>query len=112
MAIRTLFTELFQVAHPLVLAPMGGVSGGALAAAVSEAGGLGLVGGGSVIRAGWSANCDWWPAHRQAMGVGVITWAVGEDIVRLALSYGLRPSSCPSGIPLRSARWSGRPESG
>ena len=41
MAIRTRFTELFQVAHPLVLAPMGGVSGGALAAAVSEAGGLG-----------------------------------------------------------------------
>ena len=41
MAIRTPFTELFQVAHPLVLAPMGGVSGGALAAAVSEAGGLG-----------------------------------------------------------------------
>ena len=46
MAVRTPFTELFQVAHPLVLAPMGGVSGGALAAAVSEAGGLGLVGGG------------------------------------------------------------------
>ena len=41
MAIRTPFTELFQVAHPLVLAPMGGMSGGALAAAVSEAGGLG-----------------------------------------------------------------------
>ena len=46
MAIRTSFTELFHVDHPLVLAPMGGVSGGALAAAVSEAGGLGLVGGG------------------------------------------------------------------
>jgi len=46
MAIRTPFTELFGVAHPLALAPMGGVSGGALAAAVSEAGGLGLVGGG------------------------------------------------------------------
>ena len=41
MAIWTRFTELFQVAHPLVLAPMGGVSGGALAAAASEAGGLG-----------------------------------------------------------------------
>jgi NAD(P)H-dependent flavin oxidoreductase YrpB (nitropropane dioxygenase family) len=41
MAIRTRFTELFQAAHPLVLAPMGGMSGGALAAAVSEAGGLG-----------------------------------------------------------------------
>jgi len=35
MAIRTSFTELFGVAHPLVLAPMGGASGGALAAAVS-----------------------------------------------------------------------------
>ena len=52
MAIRTSFTELFQVAHPLALAPMGGVSGGALAAAVSEAGGLGLVGGGYGDR-GW-----------------------------------------------------------
>jgi hypothetical protein len=41
MAIRTPFTELFGVDHPLALAPMGGVSGGALAAAVSEAGGLG-----------------------------------------------------------------------
>jgi NAD(P)H-dependent flavin oxidoreductase YrpB (nitropropane dioxygenase family) len=41
MAIRTPFTELFQAAHPLVLAPMGGMSGGALAAAVYEAGGLG-----------------------------------------------------------------------
>ena len=47
MAIRTLFTELFQIAHPLVLAPMGGVSGGALAAAVSEAGGLGSTTGAS-----------------------------------------------------------------
>jgi nitronate monooxygenase len=46
MAITTPFTELFGVDHPLVLAPMGGVSGGTLAAAVSEAGGLGLVGGG------------------------------------------------------------------
>jgi nitronate monooxygenase len=46
MAIRTAFTELFNVQHPIVLAPMGGSAGGALAAAVSEAGGLGLVGGG------------------------------------------------------------------
>ena len=52
MAIRTAFTDLFQIDHPLVLAPMGGVSGGALAAAVSEAGGLGLVGGGYGDR-GW-----------------------------------------------------------
>ena len=36
MAIRTPFTELFGVSHPLVLAPMGGVSGGALATVIAE----------------------------------------------------------------------------
>ena len=71
---------------------MGGVSGGALAAAVSEAGGLGLVGGGygdprwleRELRLVAGATGKPW-------GVGVITWAVGEDIVRLALSY--RPAA-------------------
>ena len=92
MAIRTPFTELFGVDHPLLLAPMGGVSGGALAAAVSEAGGLGLVGGGygdprwleRELRLVAGATGKPW-------GVGVITWAVGADIVRLALSY--RPAA-------------------
>ncbi len=46
MALSTAFTEMFGVTHPIALAPMGGFAGGALAAAVSEGGGLGLVGGG------------------------------------------------------------------
>jgi Nitronate monooxygenase len=46
MPLRTPFTEMFGLAHPLGVAPMGGVTGGALAATVSNAGGLGLVGGG------------------------------------------------------------------
>ena len=46
MALHTAFTKLFSVQHPVALAPMGGVSGGALAAAVSNGGGLGLVGAG------------------------------------------------------------------
>src|SRR2546429_9035273 len=80
MAIRTSFTELFGVAHPLVLAPMGGVSGGALAAAVSEAGGPGVVGGGygdpgwleRELRAGAGAPGKAW-------GGGGITWAAREE---------------------------------
>ena len=76
MAIRTAFTELFHVDHPLVLAPMGGVSGGVLAAAVSEAGGFGLVGGGY-------ADLGWLERELRTVagatdkpwGVGVITWA-------------------------------------
>ena len=44
--ITTALTEMFGLQHPIVLGPMGGVSGGHLAATVSNAGGLGLVGGG------------------------------------------------------------------
>ncbi len=46
MAIKTALTETFDLKHPIILAPMAGVSGGRLAAAVSNAGALGLVGGG------------------------------------------------------------------
>ena len=46
MAIRTALTERFDLEYPIVSAPMARVSCGRLAAAVSNAGGLGLVGGG------------------------------------------------------------------
>lgn len=42
--INTRFTELFGLSYPIVSAPMGLMSGGQLAAAVSEAGGLGTFG--------------------------------------------------------------------
>ena len=45
MALATRLTKRLGIPHPLLLAPMGGVSGGALAAAVTHAGGLGLIGG-------------------------------------------------------------------
>ncbi|MED7948522.1 NAD(P)H-dependent flavin oxidoreductase [Streptomyces sp. BE303] len=44
VVISTKLTELLGIDHPIVSAPMGGVSGGRLAAAVTRAGGLGLVG--------------------------------------------------------------------
>lgn len=44
--LTTRFTKRFSGASPLVLAPMGGCAGGELAAAVSAAGGIGLVGSG------------------------------------------------------------------
>jgi nitronate monooxygenase len=43
--LRTRFTELFGLRHPVMSAPMANHSGGTLAAAVSEAGGLGTFGG-------------------------------------------------------------------
>jgi nitronate monooxygenase len=46
MPLHTRLTELFGIEHPVISAPMGFVAGGKLAAAVSNAGGLGLIGGG------------------------------------------------------------------
>ncbi|WP_415822893.1 nitronate monooxygenase, partial [Mycobacterium senriense] len=46
MGLTTRLTELFGIEQPVVLAPMALASGGRLAAAVTKAGGLGLIGGG------------------------------------------------------------------
>src|SRR5947199_10630100 len=46
MRLRTRLTERFEIEHPIISAPMGMTAGGRLAAAVSNAGGLGLIGGG------------------------------------------------------------------
>jgi IMP dehydrogenase/GMP reductase len=44
--LSTRFTRALNLRHPIVSAPMAFAGGGALAAAVSKAGGLGLIGGG------------------------------------------------------------------
>jgi len=46
MTLHTRLTERLGIRHPVLLAPMAGVAGGALAVAVSAAGGLGIIGGG------------------------------------------------------------------
>ena len=88
MTLRTVFTELFGLRHPVALAPMGGSAGGALASAVSAAGGLGLLGGGN-------GNPDWLArelplaagASSAPWGVGFQSWAVGADTLERALEY-------------------------
>ena len=86
--IDTALTRMFGLRHPIVLGPMGGVSGGRLAAAVSNAGGLGLVGGGYGDPAWLRTELDYVVAHAHApWGVGLITWAANADVVALALSY-------------------------
>ena len=46
MPFRNRLTRTLGIEHPVLLAPMDYVAGGRLAAAVSQAGGLGLIGGG------------------------------------------------------------------
>jgi nitronate monooxygenase len=88
VAIRTPLTELLELTYPIVLAPMGAASGGALAAAVSNAGGLGLVGGGYGDPAWLERELEIMTTRtRRKWGVGLITWAATESSVELALRY-------------------------
>jgi len=86
--IATTLTGLFGLLHPIVLAPMGGVSGGRLAAAVSNAGALGLVGGGygdaAWLRKELSRVKD---ETDRPWGVGLITWSIQPGVLDLALGY-------------------------
>lgn len=76
MTIRTPLCDLFGIEHPVFLAPMAGVSGGALAAAVSRFGGLGLIGGG-YGDADWLAR-EFDEAGDARIGVGFITWSLSR----------------------------------
>lgn len=100
MTLSTEFTRLFGVRHPIALAPMGGSAGGALAAAVTRGGGLGMVGAGggdrqlldrelSIVAAGTD----------QPWGVGFLTWAIEAGAVERALEYGPRAVMLSFGDP-------------
>lgn len=86
--IRTALTQMFDLRHPIVLAPMGGVSGGRLAAAVTNAGALGFVGGGYGDPAWLRTELDLAQELAQGpWGVGLITWSIRPEALELALSY-------------------------
>ncbi|HLG95643.1 MAG TPA: nitronate monooxygenase [Bryobacteraceae bacterium] len=87
-AIRTALTDLFQLQYPILLAPMGGAAGGELAAAVSNSGALGLVGGAYGNVNALKKELDLVKAKTQRKwGVGLITWRATEEALRVALSY-------------------------
>jgi nitronate monooxygenase len=82
-----MISAVLGMQKPLVLAPMGSVSGGALAAAVSRAGGLGLIGAGY-------GDADWMRrefarAESARVGIGFITWSLARrpELLDLALSH-------------------------
>jgi nitronate monooxygenase len=88
MSLRTSFTESFSLRHPVALAPMGGVAGGALAAAVSNGGGLGLVGGGggdkTWLRDQLRIVAD---ATSEPWGVGFLSWALETETLEWTLHH-------------------------
>jgi nitronate monooxygenase len=76
--IHTRLTERFGIQHPILCAPMAFTTGGALAAAVTRAGGLGIVGGGYAGTQGGEPDLEreLLLAKETKFGVGFITWAL------------------------------------
>ena len=87
MALRTRLVELLGIEHPIISAPMAFAAGGKLAAAVSEAGGLGLIGGG-YGDAEWLRR-EFANAGQARVGCGFITWSLATkpDALDVALAY-------------------------
>lgn len=113
MALKTRLTEKLGIKHPVLSAPMAFAGGGKLAAAVSGAGGLGLIGGGY-------GDADWLDEQFRAagnapVGCGFITWSLAQspDLLDLVLerkpaaiflSFGdpvpFGPKVASAGVPL------------
>jgi len=92
MGLRSALTDMFGIEHPIVLAPMGGVAGGRLAAAVAEGGGLGMIGGGR-------GDADWLGREcalaangtEKPWGIGLLSWAIDQDTLAAAMAW--RPAA-------------------
>ena len=77
MTLNTRLTDFFTIEHPILLAPMAMVSGGRLAAAVTAAGGLGLIGGGYGDAQWLQSQIDLTDGAR--VGYGFITWSLAAS---------------------------------
>ena len=90
----TTLNTLLGVQHPVLLAPMAGVAGGALAGAVSRAGGFGLIGGGYCDPEWIGAELELAAATGAGdkIGIGFITWRLdtAPAVLDLALAYAPR----------------------
>ena len=100
MALTTAFTDLLGLRHPIAQAPLGGSAGGALAAAVSRAGGLGMLGAAF-------GDAEWLDREAPIVaagtggpwGIGFLTWAIDADAIERALAYEPRAVMLSFGDP-------------
>jgi len=91
MPFTTELTRRFGLRHPILSAPMGAVAGGRLAAAVSRAGGLGLLGPG-YHDADW-IDAEFAAAAGERVGIGFITWDLERTPARLDVALAHRPAA-------------------
>ena len=89
--LSTRLTRVLNLRYPIVSAPMAFAGGGELAAAVTRAGGLGLIGGGYGDRAWLETQFDATGGER--VGVGFITWSLSQSPTLLTDVLNRRPAA-------------------
>lgn len=90
--IETWLTRRFELTVPVVGAPMAGPGEGGLAAAVTAAGGLGMIGVGASRSSEWiRAQARGAAAVPGTYGVGLMAWALQDDDTPLQTVIDLRP---------------------
>lgn len=86
-------TEKFGLSVPVVGAPMANVSGGRLVAAISVAGGLGMLGAGSAVTADWiRTEGSIAAASGKPYGIGLMAWSVRQRPEHLEAVLELKPA--------------------
>ncbi len=91
MQLQTRLNKRLGIKHPILLAPMGVMAGGRLAAAVSNSGGLGIIGGGY-------GDSEWLEQQFAAagdarVGCGFITWSVAQNPKLLEQALAKHPAA-------------------
>jgi nitronate monooxygenase len=93
MSLSTPWSRSQGLSAPIVNAPMGGAAGARLAAAVTAAGGLGMIGMGSAGSAeALARELARLPAEATPVGIGLIGWVIERDPALLEVALDARPA--------------------
>ena len=93
MSIGTPLTKRLGISHPILLAPMDVVADARLTAAVSAAGGLGILGGGYGDEQWLARELDLLANFQARFGVGFITWSMAKQPKLLDLVLERKPAA-------------------
>jgi len=106
MPISTPLTARLGIRHPILSAPMDFIAGARLTAAVSAAGGFGILGGGYGDRAWLEQETAKLADAADPFGIGFITWSLAKQpaLLDIALEAGPRAIMLSFGDPKPFAR--------
>src|SRR3954470_20806235 len=91
MSISTPLTVLLGITHPVLSAPMDTIAGARLTAAVSAAGGFGILGGGYGDKAWLGQETAKLRDVAVPFGIGFITWSLAKRPELLDIALAARP---------------------